>query len=90
MSLSIFKELGWQPKYPMESYANPLGFVPPAEAEAMHRAGEALFTLLEQEPWVSASVRMDLGLFYKIMEFVGAGSFVIGRPGAAEAAKADW
>ena len=90
MSLSIFKELGWQPKYPMGTYANPLGFVPPAEAEAMYRAGKALFTLLEREPWVSASVQMDLGLFYSVTEFVRAGSFVVGHPGAAEEAKADW
>ena len=44
-------------------------------------------SILEQEPWVSASVQMDLGIFYTVTEFVRAGSFVVGHPGAA---KADW
>jgi hypothetical protein len=55
----------------------------------MQRAGRSLFALIESEPFASASVQMDLGLFYQLTEFVGGGAFIVGRPGACEGANAN-
>jgi hypothetical protein len=38
--------------------------------------------LLENKPAVSASVQVDLGLFYRLTEFVGDGASIVARPGA--------
>ncbi len=53
----------------------------------MQRAGGYLFALIDDEPFVSTSVQMDLGLFYRLTEFVGGGAFIVGRPGSYEQAK---
>ena len=55
----------------------------------MQRAGRWLFALIEKEPFVSASVQMDFGLFYPLTEFVGGGPFIVGRPGAYADTKAN-
>jgi hypothetical protein len=89
MALLIFKEMGWKPPRPLEAYAHPLTFIKHDEGEAMQQAGRSLFALIEHEPFVSASVQMDLGLFYQLTEFVGGGAFIVGRPGAYEDAKAN-
>ena len=89
MALLIFQEMGWQPAHPVEAYAHPLTFIMHDEGEAMQRGGHSLFALIQNEPFVSTSVQMDLGLFYRLTEFVGGGAFVVGRPGAYEDAKAN-
>lgn len=55
----------------------------------MHHAGQALFAVIKDEPIVSASVQMDLGVFYLISEFVAGGAFIVGRKGAYAEAKRD-
>ena len=87
MALLIFRELGWTPERPVEAYANPLAFVKNYEGEAMHQAGQSLFAMINEEPAVSTSVQMDLGLFYRISEFVGGGAFIVGKKGAHAEAK---
>ena len=82
MAVLIFQEMGWKPSRELEAYIHPLTFITQNDAEAMQRAGRSLFTLLEEDPAVSASVQMDLGLFYRLTEFVGAGAFIVARPGA--------
>jgi hypothetical protein len=87
MTLLIFQEMGWRPERPLEAYAHSRAFIKHDEGEAMQRAGRSLFAAIQQEPSVSASVRMDLGLFYRLTEFVGVGAFIVGRPGSYEDAK---
>ena len=89
IALLIFKEMGWTPQRSVDAYANPLAFVPPYEAEAMSHAGQKLFAIINDEPLVSTSIQMDLGLLYQILEFVGGGSFVVGRKGSYAKAKSD-
>jgi hypothetical protein len=89
MALLIFREMGWQPARPLEAYAHPLTFIKHDESEAMQRAGHSLFALILNEPFVSTSVRMDLGLLYQLTEFVGGGAFIVGQPGSFEHAKAN-
>jgi hypothetical protein len=89
MAILIFREMGWKPARNLEAYIHPLTFVPQPEGEAMQRAGRSLFALLEKEPAVSASVQMDLGLFYRLTEFVGDGAFIVARPGAYAKAVAE-
>jgi hypothetical protein len=88
MALQIFNEMGWTPERPLEAYATPLAFVKNYEGEAMHRAGEVLFALISDEPIVSVSIQMDLGVFYRISKFVGGGAFIVGRKGAYAEARA--
>lgn len=57
------------------------------EGEAMQLAGQALFRKIGEEPVLSTGVPMDLGLFYRLTEFVGGGAFVVGRRGSYENAK---
>jgi hypothetical protein len=87
MALLIFQEMGWKPARPLDAYARPLTFIKHDEGEAMQRAGRALFARIENEPFLSVSVRMNLGLFYQLTEFVGEGAFIVGRPGAYEDAR---
>ena len=87
MALLIFKEMGWTPERPLEVYANPLAFVKNYEGEAMNQAGEALCAVILDDPLVSLSVQMDLGLFSRISEFVGRGTFIVGKQGAYAEAK---
>ena len=88
MALLIFQEMGWRPSRPLEeAYFHPLTFITHQEGEAMQRAGRSLFALIDDEPFVSTSVQMDLGLFYRLTEFVGGGAFIVGRPGSDEQAK---
>lgn len=47
----------------------------------MYLAGDALFAVVKKEPIVSASVQMNLGVFYRISEFVAGGAFIVGRKG---------
>jgi hypothetical protein len=54
----------------------------------MHRAGKALFAVVADEPFVAASVQMDLGVLYNISEFVAGGAFMVGRKGAYAEAQA--
>jgi len=85
-AVAIFQEggwsLGWSPIYPIETYIRPLGFVTEDEGKAMQRAGRSLFTKIAAEPAFSVSVPMDLGMFYRLTEFVGGGAFIVGRQGA--------
>jgi len=87
MALLIFKEMGWTPERPIEAYIHPLPFVQHREAEAMGHAGQALFSLLNDEPITSTAIQMDLGLFYSISDFVGRGTFIVGRKGDHAKAK---
>lgn len=86
MALLIFREMGWQPLRPFDSYLYPLSFVTPDEAVLMAEAGRTLFQAIEREPALSASVQMDLGLFHEILLFISKDSFIIGRPGDMERA----
>jgi hypothetical protein len=89
MAVLIFREMGWKPSRDLEAYIHPLTSIPQYDADAMQRAGRSLFALLEKEPAVSASVQMDLGLFYELTEFVGNGAFIVARPGAYAKAMAE-
>lgn len=90
-ALALFQEGGWQEPRPIGTYARPLSFVKHKEGEAMQRAGQALLKKFSEEPVLSTAVPMDLGLFYRITEFVGGGAFIVGHEGAYENAKAnDW
>ena len=51
------------------------------EAKAMHQAGDALFAVVDHEPNAAVCVQMDLGVFYRITEFVAGGAFIVGRKG---------
>jgi hypothetical protein len=82
MALQIFAAMGWSPERPLDAYVFPLGFVKAYEGEAMHHAGDALFAAIRGEPIISASVQMDLGILYRISEFVAGGAFIVGRAGA--------
>jgi hypothetical protein len=84
IALQIFNVMGWTPERPLEAYAAPLAFVKNYEGEAMHHAGKALFAVVDNEPLVSASVQMNLGVLYRISEFVAGGAFIVGRKGAYE------
>ena len=88
-ALQIFNEMGWAPKRCLVSYASPLWFVTNDEARAMHDAGQALFAEIDKEPIISTSVPMDLGVFYRISQFVGNGAFVVGNSGAYDKARAN-
>jgi hypothetical protein len=81
--------MGWSAERQSLNYGSPLIFVTNDEGEAMHRAGEALFAVIRAEPVVSASVPMDLGLFYRISEFVAGGAFIVARKGAYAEARAN-
>jgi hypothetical protein len=81
MAVLIFREMGWKPARDLAAHSHPLTFVPQFEGEAMQHAGRSLFALLEKEPAVSTSVHLDLGLFYRLTEFVGNGAFIVARPG---------
>jgi hypothetical protein len=96
MALLVFQEMGWQPTRPLEAYAHPLTFITHDEGKEMQRASrsflvriqdESLVAMMRDEPLVPPSIQMDLGLLYKMTEFVGGGAFVVGRPGAYEDAK---
>jgi len=87
MALLIFQEMGWLPVRPLETYDHPLMFVTDDEGKSMQRAGRSLFAVIQDEPFVSASVQMDLGLFHNLTEFVGGGAFIVGRPGSYEDAR---
>jgi hypothetical protein len=87
MALLIFQEMGWQPARALESYAHPLTFIKLDEGKAMQQAGQSLFTLIREEPFVGLSVQMDIQLLYHLTEFVGGGAFIVGRPGSYELAK---
>ena len=89
MALQIFNEMGWTPERPLDAYAVPPAFVKNYEGEAMHHAGEALFALVADEPFLSASVHMDLGVFWCITKFVAGGPFIVGRKGAYAGALAN-
>jgi hypothetical protein len=89
IAVLIFREMGWAPARHLETYTRPLTFVPQREGEAMQCAGRSLFARLEKEPRVSTSVQMDLGLFYRLTEFVGEGAFIVARPGAYATAMAE-
>jgi hypothetical protein len=82
MALLIFREMGWQPIKPFEIHTRPLMFVTHDEGQAMQRADRSLFALIQNEPFVSTSVQMDLGLFYRLTDFVGGGAFIVGRSGS--------
>lgn len=89
MAVLIFREMGWKPVRQLEAYIQPLTFVPQSEGEAIRRAGRSLFALLQEEPADSASVQMDLGLFYRLTEFVGDGAFIVAIQGAYAKAVAE-
>jgi hypothetical protein len=55
----------------------------------MERAGQSLFALIRDEPFVAVSVQMNTGLLYQFTEFVGGGAFIVGRPGSYELAKSN-
>ena len=89
VAVSIFQEEGWSPIRPIETYLPPLGFVTQDEGNAMQRAGRSLFTKIDAEPTLSVSVPMDLGVLYRLTEFVGGGAFIVGAQGAFANAKAN-
>jgi hypothetical protein len=55
----------------------------------MQRAGRSLFAKIDAEPALSVSVPMNLGMLYRLTEFVGGGAFIVGRQGAFANAKAN-
>src|SRR5258708_3164672 len=87
MALLIFREMGWKPERPFQSYTDALTFVRDDEGLAMGRAGKGLFSRIMKESFISASVQMDLGLFYTVTDFVGRGGFIVSKPGAYAKAK---
>jgi hypothetical protein len=89
VAVAIFQEEGWSPIRPIETYSCPLGFIPQDEGKAMQQAGRSLFTKIDSDPAVSVSVPMDLGILYRLTEFVGGGAFVVGKQGAFANAKAN-
>jgi hypothetical protein len=89
MALQIFNVMGWTPERPLDAYAALPFFVTDSEGKAMHHAGEALFAEIRDEPLLSVSVQMDLGVLYRISEFVDGGAFIVGRKGAYAQARAD-
>ena len=89
MALQIVREMGWAPKRPLEAYAEPLWLVTHDEAQGMHRAGKDLFDLIKREPTLSVSIPMDLGVLYRIIQFVAGGAFIVGKKGAYEEARAN-
>jgi len=89
MAIQLFKEMGWSEKRALLDYSTPLIFVTNDEGEAMHRAGDAVFAEIRADPVVSACVQMDLGVFYRISEFVAGGAFIVGRKGAYAEARAN-
>jgi hypothetical protein len=89
VALSIFQEEGWSPIRPIETYLPPLGFVPQDEGKEMQLAGRSLFAKIDAERALSVSVPMDLGLLYCVTEFVGGGTFIVGRQGAFATAQAN-
>jgi hypothetical protein len=82
MALLILQEMGWSPDRPFETFARPLAFVTAEQAQAMSTAGRSLFAAIQNEPILSVSITMDLGILYTITEFVGDGAFIVGRIGA--------
>lgn len=82
VALRILKEQGWHPVRPFEMYTRPLWLVTHDEAKEMQRAAESLFAKIKGEPALSASVPMNLGLLYQLMDFIGRGAFIVGKPGA--------
>lgn len=89
VAVAIFQEGGWSPIRPIEAYLRPLWFITEDEGKAMQRAGRSLCTKIDAEPALSVSVPMDLGMFYRLTEFVGGGAFIVGRQGAFADAKAN-
>lgn len=90
MAVLIFREMGWQPERPIELYLRPPWLVVESEARRMGSAGQKLFELVKTEPIISASVQMDLGLFYRLTEFVQTGAFIAGSPGSYRNAEHDF
>ena len=89
VAVAVFQEGGWSPIRPIETYLRPLGFVTEDEGKMMQRAGQSLFTKINAEPVLSASVPIDLGMLYHLTEFVGGGAFIVGKQGAFANAKAN-
>lgn len=88
-ALCIFREEGWQPIRVLGSYVHPLGFVTQDDGKAMQRAGQSLFAKIDRQPALSVSVPIDLGMLYRLTEFVGGGAFIVGKQGAYANAKAN-
>jgi len=79
--------IGWQPR-PIGSY-RPLWFVSEDQGKAMRRAGRMLFARIDEELGLSTSLQIDLGLLYRLTDFVGGGAFVVGKQGAFAQARAN-
>jgi hypothetical protein len=60
MVLLIFREMGWQPGRDLAAYTYPLTFITNHDGEAMQRAVQSLFAILEKEPALSAWSRWIL------------------------------
>jgi hypothetical protein len=88
-ALDILQKQGWQPTRPAGRYASPLWFVTQDEGKKMEQAARSLFVKIDNEPVLSASVPMDLGTLYRLMDFLGGGAFVIGVHGSFAKAKAN-
>jgi hypothetical protein len=82
MALRTFNEMGWTPERPLDAYATPVAFVKNYEGEAMYRAWNALAAAKGYKSVISASGQMDLSVFYRIVEFVARGAFIVGRSGS--------
>jgi len=88
-ALGIFQEEGWQPVRPIGHYVRPLWFITQDEGKEMQRAGRLLFARIDKQPGLSAFVPMDLGMLYRLTDFVGGGAFIVGARGAFANAQAN-
>jgi hypothetical protein len=85
-ALVIFEQMGWTPERGLAAYARPLTFIKHDEGAAMREAGQCFFSRVDDEPALSVAVPLDLGLFYRLTNFVGQGAFIVGREGSYRSA----
>jgi tetratricopeptide (TPR) repeat protein len=88
-ALRIFQDEGWRPSRSIGGYGRPLWFITQDEGKEMQRASRSLFAKIDNEPALSASIPMDLGMLYRLADFVGRGAFIVGAQGAFANAKAN-
>jgi len=88
-ALRIFQDEGWRPSRSTGGYGHPLWFITQDEGKEMERAGRSLFAKIDKEPAISGSIPMNLGMLYRLTDFVGGGAFIVGAHGAFANAKAN-
>jgi len=77
-ALNILQEEGWQPVHPLGKYVQPPWLITHDEGKEMQLTARSLFAKIDTHPGLSASVPMDLGVFYRLADFIGEGAFIVG------------